>query len=330
MTFRVFVTRKIPEDALRRLRDAVELTVWPGHLPPLYEQLRDAVGQCDGLLCLLTDRIDAGLLDAGAGLRVVSQMAVGYDNIDVDAATELGIPVGHTPGVLTETTADLTWALLLATARRVLDGVRYIHAGNWQTWDPLGLLGADVYGATLGIVGLGRIGAAVARRARGFDMRVLYTGPREKPAVAAGVDATYVGMDTLLRESDFVSLHCPLTPDTEHLIDANALTQMQDNAVLINTARGGVIDHDALLEALTEDALGGAGLDVTDPEPLPADHPLLSQERVIVTPHIGSASIQARRRMANMAVDNLLAGLRKEQLPYCVNPDVYTKGNSGN
>lgn len=321
MTSHVFVTRQIPEDALRRLGDTVEVTIWPGHLPPPYDQLRDAVSECDGLLCLLTDRIDAGLLDAGDNLRVVSQMAVGYDNIDVDAATERGIPVGHTPGVLTETTADLTWALLLATARRVLDGVRYIRAGNWQTWDPLGLLGADVYGATLGIVGLGRIGAAVARRARGFDMRILYTGPRKKPAVAAGVDAIYVDIETLLRESDFVSLHCPLTPETEHLIDANALAQMQDDAILINTARGGVIDQQALLDALNTNALGGAGLDVTDPEPLPADHPLLAQDRVIVTPHIGSASIQTRNRMANMAVDNLVAGLRGEKLPYCVNPE---------
>lgn len=321
----VFVTRKIPSTALDTLRDAADVTVWPDPLPPSYQTLRETIADCDGLLCLLTERIDAPLLNAAPNVRVISQMAVGYDNIDVDAATARGIPVGHTPGVLTETTADLTWALLLATARRVLDGVRYVEAGNWRTWDPLGLLGIDVHGATLGIVGLGRIGTAVARRAQGFAMRILYTGPREKPAVAVGVNAHYVDFDTLLAESDIVSLHCPLTPETRHLIDETALARMKPGALLINTARGEVVDQEALLQALREGHLGGAGLDVTNPEPLPADHPLLSQERVVVTPHIGSASVQARTRMAEMAVENLLAGLRGERLPYCVNPEVYKK-----
>lgn len=326
---RVFVTRRIPQSALDRLQAEATVDVWPEPLPPPYEELRRRVADCEGLLCLLTDRIDADLIAAAPRLRVISQMAVGYDNIDVAAATARGIPVGHTPGVLTETTADLTWALLLATARRLLDGVRSIEAGQWRTWDPLGLLGTDVHGATLGIVGLGRIGAAVARRAVGFGMRILYTGPREKPDVAAGVGATYVDFDTLLRESDIVSIHCPLTPETRHLFDARAFARMKPGAILINTARGGIVDHEALLEAVRSGHLGGAGLDVTEPEPLPADHPLMHQERVIVTPHIGSATVRTRTRMANMAVDNLLAGLRGERLPYCVNPEVYTKNGRG-
>ncbi len=321
---KVFVTRPIPQSALGRLRREATVEVWPGPQPPPYQELRRHVAPCDGLLCLLTDRVDAELIASAPRLRVISQMAVGYDNIDVAAATARGIPVGHTPGVLTEATADLTWALILATARRVLDGVRFIEAGRWTTWDPMGLLGLELHGATLGIVGLGRIGAAVARRAAGFGMRLLYTGPREKPAVAAGVGATYADFETLLRESDVVSIHCPLTPATRHLFDARAFALMKPGAILINTARGGIVDHKALLDAVRDGHLGGAGLDVTEPEPLPADHPLMAQERVLITPHIGSATVRTRTRMAEMAVANLLAGLRGEPLPHCVNPEVYT------
>jgi lactate dehydrogenase-like 2-hydroxyacid dehydrogenase len=317
----VFLTRRIPEGPLARLRDAVDLDLWPGELPPPREELLRRVADCDGLLCMLTDKIDGELLDAGPRLRVVSQMAVGYENIDVAAATARGIPVGNTPGVLAETTADLAWMLLLAAARRALDGVRYIETGQWRTWDPIALLSADVHGATLGIVGLGGIGAAVARRARGFDMRVLYTGPREKPELAAQVGATFADFAALLRESDFVSIHSPLTPQTRQLFNAETFALMKPGAVLVNTARGGIVDQDALLDAVRSGLLGGAGLDVTDPEPIPPEHPLLHQERVIVVPHMGSGSVRTRTRMAELAVENLLAGLRGERLRHCVNPE---------
>ncbi len=325
MAAKVFLTRTIPDGPLARLRDAVDLDLWPGDMPPPRADLLRRVADADGLLCLLTDKIDGELLDAAPRLRVVSQMAVGYENIDVAAATARGIPVGNTPGVLTETTADLAWMLILAAARRALDGVRYIEAGQWRTWDPVALLGADVYGATLGLVGLGGIGAAVARRARGFNMRVLYSAPREKPEQAAEVGASYVDFATLLRESDFISIHSPLTPQTRKLFNADAFAQMKPGAILVNTARGGIVDQDALLEAVRSGQLGGAGLDVTDPEPMPVDHPLLRQERVIVVPHIGSSSVRTRTRMADLAVENLLAGLRGERLRHCVNPDVQAR-----
>ncbi len=256
MAAKVFLTRTIPDGPLARLRDAVDLDLWPGDMPPPRADLLRRVADCDGLLCLLTDKIDGELLDAAPRLRVVSQMAVGYENIDVAAATARNIPVGNTPGVLTETTADLAWMLMLAAARRALDGVRYIEAGQWRTWDPVALLGADVYGATLGIYGLGGIGAAVARRARGFDMRVLYNAPREKPEQAAEVGASYADFATLLRESDFISIHSPLTPQTRKLFNADVFAQMKPGAVLVNTARGGIVDRDALLEAVRSGRLG--------------------------------------------------------------------------
>lgn len=323
--WRVFVTRRLPDDILAPLFEHADVDVWPERLPPPYDELRRRTAAADGLLCMLTDRIDAPLIAHAPRLRVISQMAVGYDNIDVAAATARGIPVGHTPGVLTESTADLAFALILAAARRLLDGVRFIERGAWQTWEPFGLLGQDVHGKTLGIVGLGRIGAATARRAHGFGMRILYTGPREKPDVAAALGATYVSFERLLAESDVVSIHCPLTPATYHLFNADAFARMKPGAILVNTARGGIVDHDALLAALRTGRLGAAGLDVTEPEPFPPDHPLMQCERVIITPHIGSATVQTRRRMAQMAVANLLAGLRGERLPHCANPEVFEK-----
>lgn len=323
---RVFVTRRIPAAGLDMIVTETEATVWPGDLPPPRDALLSAVKGVDGLLCLLTDRIDAELLDAaGPQLKVVSQMAVGYDNIDVAAATARGIPVGNTPGVLTETTADFAWALLMATARRVLEGMQMIREGGWRTWDPLGLLGPDIHGATLGIVGLGKIGMAVARRARGFSMRVLATSRRPDPRRAAEVNAEECSLERLLAESDFVSLHCPLTPETHHLINARTLRLMKPGAILINTARGPIVDQRALLEALRSGIIAGAGLDVTDPEPMAPDDPLLTLPNVVITPHIASASIRTRDRMARMAAENLLAGLRRQPLPHCVNPEVYQK-----
>ena len=318
---RIFATRPLPGDAFARLprEPGVELSLWDGDLPPPREALLDRVVGIDGLLCLLTDRVDAALLDrAGPQLRVVSQMAVGVDNIDVAACAARGVAVGHTPGVLTETTADLAFALLLAAARRVVEAAGYVRAGRWRTWSPMTLAGRDVHGATLGIVGLGAVGQALARRAAGFDMRLLYWARRPKPLAARRLGAEFRPLPALLGESDFVSVHVALAPETHHLIDASALAAMRPHAILINTARGPVVDEAALLAALRARRIGGAALDVTEVEPVPADHPLLALENVIVLPHIGSASLATRAKMADLAVANLLAGLRGRPLPHPV------------
>lgn len=320
---RVFVTRRIPEAGLRQVREVCEVHLWDELLPPPKEVILREVVDCDGLLCLLTDPIDAEVIGAGRRLRVISQFAVGVDNIDLAAATERGIPVGHTPGVLTEATADMTFALLMAAARRIPEGIQKVRAGEWRTWEPLGLLGADVWKATLGIIGLGRIGTAVARRAGGFAMRVLYYDPTRRPDLEAALGVEYAPLDDLLAQADFVTLHCPLAPETHRLIGERALRRMKPTAVLINAARGAVVDTDALVRALREGWIAAAALDVTDPEPLPADHPLLALPNCIVVPHIASATVSARDRMAMMAAENLLAGLRGERMPYCANPQVY-------
>jgi glyoxylate reductase len=322
---RVFVTRLIPIGGLDLVREACDAEVWPDELPPPREVLLAKVRGADGLLCLLTDRVDAELLDAaGPQLKVVSNYAVGYDNVDVAAATARGIPVGNTPGVLTETTADMAFALLMAAARRIVEGADYVRAGRWRTWGPTLFLGHDVHGATLGIVGMGRIGQALARRAAGFDMRIIYfdpyCDPDKAPFVGVGLRCE---LDELLAESDFVSLHVPLTEDAHHLINAETLNKMKPTAVLVNTSRGPVVDPDALYDALQAGTIAYAALDVTDPEPLPADHKLLSLLNCLVVPHIASASHATRTRMAVMAAENLLAGLRGERLPNCVNPEVY-------
>jgi lactate dehydrogenase-like 2-hydroxyacid dehydrogenase len=317
----VFVTREIPEVGLEILRTACNTRVWPGDMPPPREALLDEVRGVDGILSLITDRIDAGVMDAaGPQLRVVSNLAVGVDNVDLVEATRRGIPVGNTPGVLTETTADLTWALLMAAARRIGEGERFVHEGRWRTWDPMFLLGRDVYGATLGIVGFGRIGQAVARRAYGFGMSVVYTN--RTPIPDAG-PARAVDLQTLLAQSDFVSLHVPLTSDTYHLIDAAALSSMKPTAILVNAARGGVVDPSALYDALHQGRIAGAALDVTEPEPITTADPLLSLPNCVIVPHLGSASVATRSRMAEMAARNALAGLRGEHLPNTANPEVY-------
>ena len=319
----VYVTRRIPEVGLEMVRAGCQVRLWEGEMPPPREVLLQEVADCDGLLCLLTDPLDAGTIAAGQRLRVISQMAVGVDNVDLPAATARGIPVGHTPGVLTEATADMAFALLMAAARRIPEGVEKVRAGRWRTWEPLALLGADVWGATLGIVGLGRIGTAVARRAQGFEMRVLYHDRVRNLEREAELGLTYGSMDDLLAQADFVSLHCPLTPETHHLIGEPALRRMKPRGILINTSRGPVVDMGALVRALQEGWIAAAALDVTDPEPLPPDHPLASLPNCIVVPHIASATVTARGRMATMAAQNLLAGLRGERLPYCANPEVY-------
>jgi len=322
----VYVTRRIPEAGLDMIRATCTVHLWEGELPPPKEEILRRVVDCDGLLCLLTDPIDADVIAAGERLRVISQFAVGVNNIALDAATARGIPVGHTPGVLTEATADLSFALLMAAARRIPEGVDQVRAGRWQTWEPLGLLGADVWGATLGIVGLGRIGTAVARRAQGFSMRVLYHDAMRRSDLEATLGVEFVALDTLLAQSDFVTLHCPLVPETHHLIDAQRLRRMKSTAILVNAARGPVVETDALVQALQEGWIRAAALDVTDPEPLPADHPLVTLPNCIVVPHIGSATVTARNLMATRAAENLLAGLQGERLPYCANPQVYGMG----
>lgn len=325
---RVFVSRRIPEEGLRLVLAACDATVWPDELPPPRADLLRAVAGCDGILTLLTDRVDAELLDAaGPGLRVVSNYAVGFDNIDVGEATRRGIPVGCTPGALTDTTADFAFALLMAAARRIVEGNRYVRADRWLTWGPLLLLGSDVHGSTLGLVGFGRIGQAMARRAAGFGMTVLYHDVAPAPApVAEALSATFVGLDELFARSDFVSLHVNLTPETRHLVNAERLRRMKRTAILVNTSRGPVVDQAALFGALRDGVIGGAALDVTDPEPMRADDPLLTLENCLVVPHIASASRATRARMAEMAAANLLAGLRGERLPTPANPEVYGPG----
>jgi glyoxylate reductase len=313
---KVFVSRMIPDAGLDRIKEACAADIWQERLPPSYAILIERARGVDGLLCVLTDRIDANLMDAaGPRLKVISQMAVGYDNIDVAAAKARGIPVGNTPGVLTEATADLAFALLLAGARRIVEGSNYIRDGKWETWEPKTLLGADVTGATLGIIGFGRIGKAFAKRAAGFDMRILAYSPSLTAEDVKQAGAKAVDMETLLRESDFVSVHTPLNANTRHLINRERLAKMKPTALLINTARGGVVDQKALYEALKNGVIGGAALDVTDPEPLPLDSPLLTLPNVTIVPHIGSATINTRNRMASMAAANLIAGVRGEPLP---------------
>lgn len=320
---KVFVTRIIPEKGLAMVQAACDVVLWEDELPPPYEVLQAEAAKADGLLCLLSDRVDAELMDAAPGLKVVSQMAVGYDNIQIPAATARGIPVGHTPGVLTDTTADFAFALLMTAARRVSEGERYVHAGRWQTWGPTLLMGQDVYGATLGIVGMGRIGQAMARRAQGFNMRIIYA---DRGAAVEGIEdlgAEHLPLADVLAQADFLSLHTPLLPETTHLINADTLKLMKPNCVLINTSRGPVVDPAALYEALKSGQIAYAALDVTEPEPIPMGDPLLTLDNCLIVPHIASSSVATRNRMAVMAAENLIAGLKGERLPNCVNPVVY-------
>ena len=301
---KVFVTRAIPNRGLDLVLEFCDADVWPGELPPSREELLERVRGVDGLVSLLTDRIDSEVMDAaGQQLKVISNQAVGFDNIDVPAATQRGLPVGNTPDVLTDATADFAFALMMTAGRRIAEGERYVRAGKWKTWSPSLLLGVDFKGATLGLVGFGRIGKAMARRASGFDMRVIYYDPLETRPPAE-IKATHVDMDTLFEESDFISLHTPLTADTRHLINAAHLALMKPTAVLVNTSRGPVVDLDALYEALKAKRIFAAALDVTEPEPLPMDHPLLTLDNALIVPHIASASKTTRDKMAWMAAQN--------------------------
>lgn len=316
----VYVTRHLPDIAFQELIQACDVDIWDQEIEPPYEVILESVKDKEGLLCLLTDHIDAALMDASPHLKVISQCAVGYDNIDVAAATQRGIRVGNTPGVLTDATADFTFTLLMAAARNVVAGADYVKAGKWKTWGLTLLLGQDIYGATLGIIGLGRIGQAVAKRARGFNMRVLYYDQVRLPQVEAELGVKYCELDELLAQSDFITLHVNLTPQTQGLIDAAAFAKMKSNAILINTARGPIVDPGALYDALCGRRIAAAALDVTDPEPLPADHKLLTLPNLIIAPHIASATVASRTRMAQIAVRNLIAGVYNQELPYWVNP----------
>lgn len=297
-----------------------DVEVWMEERPVPREELAAKVAEADGLLCLLTDKVDAELLDAAKNLCVVSQMAVGVDNIDITACQARNIVVGNTPGVLTETTADLAFGLLLATARRIVESEQYLRNGNWQTWSPMLLVGQDVHHSTLGLIGMGRIGYEMARRSRGFEMKILYTSRSRHVEVERDFGAEHVSLKNLLVNSDFVSLHTPLTPETKHLLGSAEISLMKQSAILINTARGPIIDHVALVEALRDHRIGGAGLDVYDREPLPVDDPLLTLDNVVLLPHIGSASIATRTKMAVLAAENLIAGINHQPLPHQVKP----------
>ena len=321
---KVFVARLIPDEGLNLVKAACDFDIWEGELPPPREVLLEKVADRDGLLSLLTDRVDAELMDAAPGLKVISNYAVGYDNIDIAEATRRGLPVGNTPGVLTDTTADFAFAMIMAAARRIPEGANYVRAGKWRTWGPLLLLGQDIHGATLGVIGFGRIGQAVAKRAQGFDMRVLAYDPYQDPSAAKALGAELLDdLDELLQQADFVTTHTLLTDETYHLIGERELGLMKPTAILVNTSRGPCVDPDALYRALKDGEIAYAGLDVTEPEPINADSPLLELDNCVIVPHIASASVATRGKMAEMAAQNLIAGLRGEPLPHCVNPEVY-------
>lgn len=307
MTAKVYITRKLPDAIVEKLSEHFDIKMWEkaDTIVPR-ELLLNEIKDVDGLLCLLTDHIDQELLTHAKNLKVISNLAVGYNNIDLEAATQRGIVVTNTPGVLTETTADLTFALMMSTARRVTEASDTLRNGEWGAWSLMQMTGQDVYGSTLGIIGLGRIGEAVVKRAKGFDMTVLYHNRTRKPEKESELGIEYANLESLLKQSDFVSILIPYSPNVHHLIGKNELELMKKNAILINTARGGLVDEEALYDALVRGQIWGAGLDVFEKEPVPVDHPLLTLPNVVTLPHIGSASVRTRIKMATLAADNLL------------------------
>ena len=321
---RVFVTRRFFPEALEVLTDAADTEVWPDDEPPTTEQLLEKVVEADGILTNIMDRIDADVFQAAHRLKVVSQLGVGVDNVDVAEATRRGVLVGNTPGVLAKATADIAFGLLMSAARRISEGDRWLRAGNWKMqYHPMVWLGAEVHGATLGIVGMGQIGVEMAKRARGFDMRVIYYSRTRKPELESELGMEYFEPSDLLSTADFVTLHIPLTLETRHFIGERELQLMKPTAILINAARGAVVDSQALYTALKEGWISGAALDVTDPEPILPDDPLLSLDNLVITPHIGSASIDSRRRTCLLAARNVVAGIQGKRLEACANPEVY-------
>jgi lactate dehydrogenase-like 2-hydroxyacid dehydrogenase len=319
---RIFVTRQLPGPAVEELRGIGEVRVSPEDRALTRAELRDGVRDADALLCLLTDRVDGEVMDESPRLKVVSNVAVGYDNIDVEAATVRGIFVTNTPRVLTETVADLTWALILGTARRVVEADRFLRAGRWQSWSPTLLAGNDVHRRTLGVVGLGQIGTAVARRAHGFGMQVLYYDVDRKAEAESELGLTYTALDGLLREADYVTVHVPLNPATHHLIGDREIGLMRQSAYLINTSRGPVVDEEALVHALKEGRIAGAGLDVFEHEPLDPSSPLVDLDNVVLLPHIGSATLATRAAMASLAAECIIAVLGGRVPPALVNREL--------
>ncbi|RBW68274.1 2-hydroxyacid dehydrogenase [Bacillus taeanensis] len=325
----VYITRKLPLPVVEKIKEVCEVRMWDEEdIPVPKEVLEKEIENVDGLYCLLTESIDKELLSKANNLKVISNMAVGYNNIDVDAASGKGILVTNTPGVLTETTADLTFALMMAAGRRLVEASDYLKAGKWKTWSPMMLTGQDMYGATLGIIGLGRIGESVAKRAKGFDMDVLYYNRSRKKEAEEELGIHYRDLETLLKESDFVCVLTPYTPETENLIGKEQLALMKSSAVLVNTARGGIVNEGDLYHALKSGEIFAAGLDVFKEEPISLDHPLLTLPNVVVLPHIGSASKKTRMNMANLAADNLLQGVERKTPKHLVNKHVIEEGLS--
>lgn len=320
---KVYITRMIPNDILTKIQSSCDVKIWPDHDSPVpREILEKEISEVEGLFCLLTESIDDALLHKAKHLKIISNMAVGYNNIDTQAANRRGIMVTNTPGVLTETTADLTFALLMMTARRMEESAQFLRKGQWKTWSPMLLAGQDIYGATLGIVGMGRIGEALAKRTKGFDMKLLYHNRSRKYEVEETLGVEYRSLEALLSESDFVCIMTPYTPETENLIGEKELSLMKPTSILINTARGGIVNEEALYDALAKRKIWAAGLDVFTAEPLPPNHPLLTLPNLVALPHIGSATIKTRHQMANLAADNLIQGLTGKIPTHLVNPQV--------
>jgi len=320
---KVYVTREIPERGLRIIKEGFEAEVWPDYAPPPKKVIIEKAAKVDALATLLSDEIDAEVFDAAPNLKIVAQMAVGFDNIDVQEATKRGIRVTNTPGVLTETTADFAWTLLMAVARRIAEADKYVRTGKWKVgWHPMMLQGRDVYGATIGIVGLGRIGCAIAKRAKGFDMTALYYDVIRRPDFEKEYDIQFTELDTLFQKADFITINTPLTKETFHLVDEKKLKLMKKTAYIINNARGPIVDEKALYKALKEGWIAGAALDVFEQEPTPVENPLLKLDNVVVAPHISSASYETRSRMAGMVAENLVAFFEGKTPPNLVNPEV--------
>jgi len=319
---KVYVTRRIPESGVKLLQESCEVEIWDSDDVVPRDIFLEAVADKDGVLCLLTDKVDAETLDVAKNAKIFANMAVGFDNIDVDECTQRGVMASNTPGVLTDTTADFAFTLLMAASRRIRESHEFVHAGKWETWGPLLLMGQDIHHATLGLIGLGRIGTEMARRGQGFSMRVIYNDVVRREDLEQELGLEYADFDTVLKESDFVSLHVPYMPATHHLISTDQFALMKESAILINTARGAIVDPRALYTALKSGEIWAAGLDVTEPEPIPMDDPLLTLDNCLIAPHIASASFNTRSDMSELAANNILAALSGERPPTILNPEV--------
>jgi glyoxylate reductase len=323
---KIYITRRIPESGIKLLQESCDVEIWDSDDVVPRDVFLKAISDKDAVLCLLTDKVDAETMDVAKSVKIFANMAVGFDNIDVEECTKRGVMASNTPGVLTGTTADFAFTLLMSAARRIREGHEFVQAGKWETWGPLLLMGQDIHHATLGLIGLGRIGTEMARRGQGFSMRVLYNDVVRREDLEQELGLEYADFDTVLQESDFVSMHVPYMPATHHLISTEQLAMMKQTAVLINTARGPIVDPQALYTALKSGEIWAAGLDVTDPEPIPMDDPLLTLDNCLIAPHIASASFNTRSDMSELAANNILAALSGERPPTILNPDVL--GNS--